>query len=932
MKRWMACLAICVSLIFGWSATGNAAEETVLRDYRQVVYELDSEWNIANMTCILQDERGYLWIGSKTGVVRCDGTTFERIGEEESPQNITCMLLKEGEEVWIGTQEDGIYVYQGQRFISHIQDEAISSELQSRRHITAMAKDSTGTVYVGTDDGVFYVDMDNIVWWLEEEELLTSVQSLICLSDDSLCVLSDDGNLYHLRNGGIQTLSIALDEGEVLNSLSFHDTSDFYYVGTNKNHLYQISRMGSVNEIIETGEMEYIHDEYVDALGRMWIAGRNGVGYLQGDEVVYPKLQLHGEVTALFEDMDGNLWILFAQRGLLKLSPSFVEQLTEENFFEENVTALTEWNDLIWIGTEQGLYTWSETDGVQAVDLGRWNEETIRALQVYEDALWIAGENGIAVMQSDGTMEIRKGMDSAANCLAVLDDAVWIGTDSGIWQYKDGLLQEYVSGTKLDECDIIDFAVWEDKVYVGTANEGVFMVCGEQTTYLNQELSSHIYAVQVNPNTGEVWVLTNRGFACEEEGQWNYRTDLPYSFTNFVFSQTGDLWMTGHSVLVHSSAQQVMQKDYCYSRYTTENALSCYLTGTATPYLNQEGELFLAGQDRVLRIQTKQAEELPTANIQVTRVEIDGNLRFVEGGRITIHNQQQVLELALSNVSYSSDEFVPYCYLEGVDEEKVRLTDTGKVRYTNLKGGTYTLHYGCYDVVHGTYSEQGQVKVVKAYTFWENPYLRGGIISIFVLIGIVIVICLYRQMEKRVQRQYEMRHKEEEETQLRTLAYQDYVTGCENRSSWKKRQREIEANEVLLRSTGILTVSIDNIRQSNQLFGEDSAEVMLKQCAGILREIHGVMNEDIFYIRAGIFLIMLSSQRDGNEILCQLREKMDEWKKEFSGKIYISSGFAFFEANRDGNVNDILTRSWEMLEIERKKQEKEKLTDSIELS
>lgn len=930
MKRWMAYLLLCVSLIFAWNLTSKAATETMMQNYRQVWYDSSSGLDVTGMTCMLQDDLGYLWIGAQTGVVRFNGKTFERIGGSDSPKNVTCMLLQEDDEVWIGTQDDGIYVYQGQKFISHIQDDEVVPEGQSQQHITAMARNSEGLVYVGTDRGVFTVGTDGIIWWLNEKELLTAIRSLICLSDDSFCVLTENGNLYHCGSV-IQTISIALDEGEELCSLSFHGTSEFYYVGTNKNHLYQISRMGVVNDMIETGQMQNIYDQYIDDLGRMWIASDDGVEYLQDNKIVYPQLREQGTVCRLFEDGEGNLWFLFSQKGLLKLSPSPIAQLMDDDSFEEEVTAVSEWKGLLWIGTKRGLYTWTEGDGVERQELEDWDEQVVQSLVVYEDALWIAGSQGLFVLQEDGTTKLWEEMPYAVECFAILEDTLWMGTKQGIWRYDGEKLEEYVSETELDEDVVTSLAVWEEKLYVGTKTQGLFVMDADSVTYLDQTLSSVIYAVQVNSQTGEVWALTDKGLVYGKENKWEYQTDLPDSFTNFVILSTGDVWMTSRSAVISSSVKKLAQERIEYNMYTRKTGLPYNLTDGAVPYLNQEGELFFSGQKGVLKIDTKQGMDLPAANVKISRVEIEGNLRFLEDGYVVIHNQQNVLELTISNVSYALNEFVPYCYLEGIDTKEVCLPDA-KIRYTNLEGGTYVLHYGYYDAIHETYAEQGQIKIVKVYSLVENPYLRGGILLIIILIVFLIGIFLYQRLEKRLQRQYEIRHREEEESQLRMLAYQDYVTGCENRNSWKKRREEIDINEILLRSTGILVVSIDNIGQSNQLFGEDNEEIILKQFAQMLREIHGVMDEDIFYIRGGIFLILLSSQRDGNGILCQLREKAKMLQQDLPRKIYFSSGFAFFEANRDNNVDDILARSWEILEIERKKHEKERLADSIELS
>ena len=71
----------------------------------------------SEVTCILQDRQGFLWIGTRGGLNRYDGYSFQifqnEIGNPNSLINnsIECLLEDRQGNIWIGTKSNGLSKY-----------------------------------------------------------------------------------------------------------------------------------------------------------------------------------------------------------------------------------------------------------------------------------------------------------------------------------------------------------------------------------------------------------------------------------------------------------------------------------------------------------------------------------------------------------------------------------------------------------------------------------------------------------------------------------------------------------------------------------------------------------------------------------------------------------------------------------------------------
>ena len=102
-----------------------------------------------------QTAAGYLWIGTTGGAVRFDGSHFSPVANAEG--SIFSMLAEKDGSLWLGTEGSGLL---------HLQPDGTITTLFTAQGLTdgfvrAILRDRRGRIWVGTDNGLFWIEGDH---------------------------------------------------------------------------------------------------------------------------------------------------------------------------------------------------------------------------------------------------------------------------------------------------------------------------------------------------------------------------------------------------------------------------------------------------------------------------------------------------------------------------------------------------------------------------------------------------------------------------------------------------------------------------------------------------------------------------------------------------------------------------------------------------
>ncbi len=155
-------IAACVFLLaLGMASAAVAADETsTIESVRFHSISVEDGLSQPTVRALLQDRRGFVWIGTLDGLNRSDGNrirVFRHVPGDEnslSDNHVAAMVEDADGALWIGTAGGGLNRYDASqdRFEHFRHDPAVPDSLAGDG-VTALARDASGAIWVATSAG-----------------------------------------------------------------------------------------------------------------------------------------------------------------------------------------------------------------------------------------------------------------------------------------------------------------------------------------------------------------------------------------------------------------------------------------------------------------------------------------------------------------------------------------------------------------------------------------------------------------------------------------------------------------------------------------------------------------------------------------------------------------------------------------------------------
>lgn len=386
---------------------------------------------------MFQSLDGYLWLATEGGVVRFDGSSFS--------------------------------------VLNHKTDPAFTSD-----DISAIAQDTSGTLWFGTADGLLQGRGPAYRRFSERDGLPSAaILSLAAAGDGSLLVLTSRGLA---RFDGKSFAALDLAAGTVL---SLQSTAD----------------------------------------GAIWVFATDGVfryqlGTIKREASSVAPSAIPDSSLGLQSGPAGRLWTRSARSVVLTTPTSARTVHIGRDLPGSRVAALhVDRQGTGWIGTNRGLFflTTDVNSQVQAVDALRL-QSVLSIMEDREENLWIGTETGgLHVLRP---RKFRSELSTAGEAVTAgalsSHGTIWFGTrEDGVRKLENGVAEQPIAGTSLTSPVVLSMAPGHDgDLWVGTP-DGLNRVAGkkvEQYTSSNGLPDDFVRSVLVDAR-GTVWAGTRRGLA-----------------------------------------------------------------------------------------------------------------------------------------------------------------------------------------------------------------------------------------------------------------------------------------------------------------------------------------------------------------------------------------------------------------------------------
>lgn len=497
MKLRLSILTLFIVGFFPFLHIANSQGQILSVDQ----FTIDNGLSQTSINCLIQDSRGFLWIGTQDGLNKFDGYTFEIIKNEHSDSNslsnnfINCIYEDADGNIWIGTNlglnKYNIYTEKFTHYLRNPQD--INSIREDE--IYDIYQDKSGYVWIKTENYLsrlnprsnkfrhyeHYNDVFNFI-------LVNAKFSIFEDHKNQLWVGTKDGLNYFDRK--LEIFKRYRHDPDDKSSLSNNKVKVIF---EDRNHNLWIGTEGGLNKFdweTETFIRYYsdydnpkslsnniINDIYEDNKGDIWITTDDGLNkfdkatetftvydrFLSDNEIILTTL-----VTDIIQDQTNIMWVGTLQ-GLLKIEDKrkkfklYNETKDNVPLFSNNyVTSIYKKDDIVWIGTwGTGLHLFNpENEKVIRYNTGNSGIVNDYIHKIFEDkkgGIWIGTQNGLSFFNSKTKrfeeVDRVKGLNTFKNnrIFDILEDDydnLWVGSKFGLHQIGQDTIKSYFHNTE----------------------------------------------------------------------------------------------------------------------------------------------------------------------------------------------------------------------------------------------------------------------------------------------------------------------------------------------------------------------------------------------------------------------------------------------------------------------------------------------------
>jgi ligand-binding sensor domain-containing protein/signal transduction histidine kinase len=684
---------------------------------------------------------GYLWIGTSGGLVKFDGVRFTLFNRENQAalhdDSIYALLSGRDGSLWIGTEGGGLVRYLRGEFHAFGSGEGLTSGF-----VRVLYEDHAGTLWVGTDNGLFRMEQGRLVRVDGQNGIPQMMVHAISEDGHGNLLFGGEGMLVLGSHGAAY---FASKESAADNSVrTIVRTSDgTIWVGTisglrklenwNGGNTFLVPRIlnGNVCVMLES----HTRDFWVGTYGTGVFLYRGGK-MQQFSAPVLP----HNNVLSLLDDGEGDIWI-GTQGGLLRLSPSAAVTANTADGTPQSInTIYQDPSGTLFVAALNGRLYRVTNQMLTGVDLPP-GAQGLPVRNVFRDstgALWMGTDGQGALRISDAgsgrlanspmvRFSRNDGMvnDFVRAFAEDRDGGIWIGTDGGLSRWKNGQFQNFglKSGLVYESIRSI-YSDRDGNVWVGTDGGLSRYANGTFSTppALDQLRGQKIWAIHQDSG-GSLWFGTHgAGLFFLKDGQlvqFTPKQGLPSSKIHYITEDNQDnLWMSTPSGIVsvarrdleslasedldaqkqhrRPERRQVAFRVFGISEGLSTNQMNGGVqpAGAVTP----SGEFWFPSAKGAVCIGHEMPEPGRASPVLVEQALADGRDVPFDGG-LKLAPGNGKLEIQYTAIRLRSPETIRFKYwLENLDPD---WTDAGQRRiayYTNVPAGDYRFHVIAYEI------------------------------------------------------------------------------------------------------------------------------------------------------------------------------------------------------------------------------------------
>ena len=759
----------------GYAATGQIPGV----GFSTELYDATNGLPTSDANYLLCSSDGYIWIGAYSGIIRYDGSSFERLDSSDGLTSGRGLFEDSRGRIWVGTNDNGVVVIdKGQR--THISyKEGLPSS--SIRHF---AEDHSGNIYVATTSGVCYIDSGMAVHIVDDERIKN--QRILRLET------ADDGVIYGQTNNGIV---FSIDSGKVKDYFTGEDLgtetltailpvgNNRFYLCTDAGVVYYGELGGKAElEKISAAPLENLH-WICNACGRIWVSSPEGTGYIDEKHVFHllENLPMNSGIEMMDCDYQGNMWYASSAQGVMKVVANNFTDYTYDTGIETGVVNATFLNKgRLYIGTNSGMYILDDQRRVIENDL----TDYVGGARVRSFALDKKGnilvscfnhDLGLVSYSPDGKIAsytTQNGMPgNEIRCVSVAEDGrLIVGTNSGIAIINEGKVERTIGVEDgILNTVILNVAIGDDgEILAGTDGDGIYIINEKGIKHIGRDdglTSDVVMKIKKDEERGVYWIVTSNSIEYLHNGIVNNVYTFPYNNNYDLYTYGEDMWiLSSYGIYIVKINDMIIDRVADYRLYTIDNGLVYAPTSNSYSAIDDQGNMYIPGRNGVCLVNIRNFSQKSAYVKLGVRSVFSNNEEILpdENGDYIIPAGSGRIRISPAVLDYSLTNPLVHVYLEGSDDDGItaHVSNLGVLEYTGLAHGNYTLHIQVMD------NATGDVRYEEIFGFTKQPQIHELLvvrILIVAAIALVAGLIIWRILSGTVVRQQLRQIKEAKE-------------------------------------------------------------------------------------------------------------------------------------------------------------------------
>ena len=640
------------------------------------------------VSAMLQDSKGYLWLGTYSGLTRFNGNQWDHYDTSRGllKNAVESLALDYRGRLLISFKAGGIQRMDGNRL-------EMPSEAPELEHITAngFLADKPGVLYISSQSGLYSMEGNT----LTRLPQFTGAAGVFGLTRDpkGRPWFFHNGKLYYLENGTPVLYPCEGVEGSFVRLILFRD--DSMYLGSNRG-LFVVNNHRAQAVRVNGALIDGVTGGAVNEKGELWLTTNNQglIGITaDGPFIIDTSRGLEtNNLTQLLFDREQNLWFAGeAQFGMY--TPGPIEAFTQKHGLPNNtIRAIAETRDgAVWLGTRDGLTRkLPEEAYFQPVSMQGFTHPSIFSIQETASGAMLFGTNlGMTILENGKARPAGNSefLNNHAMQLVVEDlkGRVWCGSWWGLRQFVDGDLVK-VEHPALAGHNVVTAKVAPDgHIWLGT-NKGLLRFnpdTGEIKSFVDR-FGVIVWALDID-RQGRIWIGTNGlGLFCYDGQKFRSYTRKTGLVDNFIWhvvcSSNGDVWVG------HNRGLNRISPENRIDHFNVSDGVVASEQAATAALEDKWGNLWFGSSGGVTRYTPgKEVKERAPPLIYIDRAYAGGHSLT---DRAVLAKTNNSIRLQFSGVYFS--DVLAYSYrMDGVDDNWSAPSKMNLVTYRNLAAGPY---------------------------------------------------------------------------------------------------------------------------------------------------------------------------------------------------------------------------------------------------